>query len=173
MSKNTSFRKSGFEVREWIAVWTRLRTKDILKSHTCKWRKRIVVCGDSATQYGESEKCLISISLRSGNKTLHYSDSMERYGYGLDHRSSIPGRDSIFRVENCLYLEGAYSYEILATVYQISWRHISDDSNHLIYFAIFSIVIKNAFESFNINLQSDMFDWYQDSSIWNPFGWKY
>jgi hypothetical protein len=38
----------------------------------CK-NKPMKVCGDSATQYGESEKCIISFSPKRGDRTLQYS----------------------------------------------------------------------------------------------------
>jgi hypothetical protein len=45
-------------------------TKHILKSHTCKQSEPMEVYGGSATQYGESEKCIRSFSHKSVDKTL-------------------------------------------------------------------------------------------------------
>jgi hypothetical protein len=114
------------------------------------------------TQCGESEKCIISISLRSGNKTQQYSDdwlmSVNTYGCDLNHRIAIPGRDGYFQGRRLSVFGVSIFIHILATIYQNIWRHMSDDSSHLTYFAIFSVVIRNALEFLNIILKSNMLD---------------
>jgi hypothetical protein len=47
-----------------------LRAKHILTDLT---NKPVAACRVSATQYGESEKCVISFSPKTGDRTLQYS----------------------------------------------------------------------------------------------------
>jgi hypothetical protein len=60
MATNTGFGalrlKSVNQLQFKIWLWT----KHILDTHSGKHGEPVEVCGDSETQYGESEKCIIS-----------------------------------------------------------------------------------------------------------------
>jgi hypothetical protein len=76
MSINTSFGKLGLKLEKQLQFKCGLQ-QNILKSYTCKWGKPIDECGESATQYKESEKCIISFSSKNWDRVLqHLCDDM-------------------------------------------------------------------------------------------------
>jgi hypothetical protein len=67
MPTDTNFQENEFAVGLNYSIYV---TKHIPKSQACKEDKPTEVCGDSAAQYGKSEKCSISFLFQSGDRTI-------------------------------------------------------------------------------------------------------